>query len=89
LSELKYVMENKHFMSLLQTLSEGEINFAPTFKYNRGTNDYDTRVEPAYCDRIMFSRADRMQVLEYTDAPVMFSDHRPVYATFQVHTQMV
>jgi hypothetical protein len=31
-----------------------------------------------------------MLALEYSDAPrIMFSDHRPVYASFQVHTQMV
>ena len=92
-SEVKQAMDNKNYMSFLQTLSESEIKFAPTYKYNIGTNDYDTSRKfrvPAYCDRILYTRADRMLPLEYSDAPrIMFSDHRPVYASFQVHTQMV
>lgn len=77
-------------MSVIKKLSEGEINFAPTYKFDKGTNDYDTSKKqsvPSYCDRICFTDNDRMKLLEYTNVPtIMFSDHKPVHATFQVHT---
>lgn len=93
-SEVKQAMDTKEYMAFLQTLSEGDIQFAPTYKFDTGTNDYDTSRKfrvPAYCDRIMFTNTpDKMKLLEYTSVPrVMFSDHRPVYASFQVFTQQV
>lgn len=37
---------------------------------------------PAWCDRIL-RRGDILKQINYTTAPLRFSDHRPVYATFQ------
>ena len=54
-------------------------------KYNNGTDEYDTSEKvriPAYCDRIV-SKGDNLRQTSYGAAPLRFSDHRPVYATFQ------
>ena len=64
--------------------SESRITFLPTYKYNNGTDDYDTSEKariPAWCDRVL-RKGDILKQINYTTAPLRFSDHRPVYATF-------
>jgi hypothetical protein len=81
---------------LLQTIAsgraffnfnEGKITFLPTFKFDKGTSNYDTshkRRVPAWTDRIVF-RSNMVSVLEYdTDAQAKHSDHRPVFGTFKL-----
>lgn len=43
---------------------------------------------PAWCDRILWKGAN-IRLLEYNAAPLKFSDHRPVYATFDCEISMV
>ncbi|KAL8731734.1 MAG: hypothetical protein Q9166_003181 [cf. Caloplaca sp. 2 TL-2023] len=65
--------------------SESQISFMPTYKYNNGTDEYDTSEKariPAWCDRIL-RKGNNLKQIEYTTAPLRFSDHRPVYATFE------
>jgi len=78
---------------------EGEINFPPTFKYDKHTQNYDTSAKqrvPAWTDRILFkfnnnnsnhdtNDGNHVQVLEYRDVPsANQSDHRPVIAKFRI-----
>ena len=65
--------------------SEARITFLPTYKYNNGTDQYDTSEKariPAWCDRVL-RKGSNLRQINYTTAPLRFSDHRPVYATFQ------
>jgi hypothetical protein len=65
--------------------SEARITFLPTYKYDLGTDTYDTSEKariPAWCDRIL-RKGDNIRQINYDCAPLRFSDHRPVYATFQ------
>ncbi|EMC91401.1 hypothetical protein BAUCODRAFT_127302 [Baudoinia panamericana UAMH 10762] len=58
--------------------------FMPTYKYNLGSDEYDTSEKariPAWCDRIV-TRGDNLRQLYYDTAPLRFSDHRPVYGIF-------
>jgi hypothetical protein len=68
--------------------SEGKITFPPTFKFDKGTDDYDTSHKeriPAWTDRVLF-KPTGTRVLEYDSvATARHSDHRPVYATFRVN----
>ncbi|SCU89008.1 LADA_0E13190g1_1 [Lachancea dasiensis] len=65
--------------------NEMEINFPPTYKFDPGTKTYDTSEKlriPAWTDRIL-SRGESLRQTSYGSADnIIFSDHRPVYATF-------
>jgi len=67
-----------------QYYSEARITFMPTYKFDIGTDTYDTSEKariPAWTDRILRKGTNLRQV-NYNTAPLKFSDHRPVYATF-------
>ena len=52
-------MKNQH--SILKNFVEGELNFAPTYKYDVGTTDFDTSKKkrtPSYTDRILMCRSN-------------------------------
>jgi hypothetical protein len=70
--------------------AEGKIAFAPTFKFDKESDEYDTSHKqriPAWTDRILFKPLGT-RVLEYTSVPeAQHSDHRPVYGTFRVNMQ--
>ncbi|XAO22935.1 hypothetical protein I312_101710 [Cryptococcus bacillisporus CA1280] len=64
---------------------EGPIQFLPTYKYDNGTNNYDTSEKqrvPAWTDRVLF-KGSTLRLQEYARAELMTSDHRPVYAVFE------
>lgn len=73
---------------------ESKINFAPTYKFDKDTDNYDTskkRRKPAWCDRILHQIKDtklnvlNIETLNY-DSLLSFkqSDHKPVYGIFQI-----
>ncbi|CAI6341584.1 unnamed protein product [Periconia digitata] len=71
--------------------SEARITFLPTYKYDLGTDTYDTSEKariPAWCDRVL-RKGDNIRQINYDAAPLRFSDHRPVYATFQCRISKV
>mmetsp|Transcript_272 Transcript_272/g.428 ORF Transcript_272/g.428 Transcript_272/m.428 type:complete len:600 (+) Transcript_272:60-1859(+) len=78
---LRTISEGRAF----QGLTEGRIDFPPTFKFDKGTKEYDTSHKqriPAWTDRILF-KPKHVQILEYDCVhDATHSDHRPVYATF-------
>ena len=43
---------------------------------------------PAWCDRIL-RKGDVLKQINYSNAPLRFSDHRPVYATFHCDIEEV
>lgn len=69
--------------NVFKFFSEGKVTFMPTYKYDNGTDRYDSSEKPripAWCDRIL-SKGDMRQVM-YNTAPTRFSDHKPVSAAF-------
>ena len=81
---------------------EGAISFAPTYKYDLFSDDYDTSEKcrvPAYTDRILFTRRRPAgplardwrdgDIVTYTRAELKVSDHRPVLAVFEVQAREV
>ncbi|KAK5987598.1 Inositol-1,4,5-trisphosphate 5-phosphatase 1 [Cladobotryum mycophilum] len=74
-----------------QFYSEARIGFMPTYKFDIGTDTYDTSEKariPAWTDRVLRKGAILRQTA-YDSAPLMFSDHRPVYATFECRASIV
>lgn len=69
---------------------EGEPQFAPTFKLRRASGfEYDPQRLPAYCDRILWKslphcRKNLRQTALATLPEVSSSDHKPVYAHFEI-----
>ncbi|KAI0471901.1 Endonuclease/exonuclease/phosphatase [Xylariaceae sp. FL0804] len=69
----------------LRAFDEMPIQFAPTYKYDVGTDNYDSSEKqrsPAWCDRLLHRGSGRIQQLEYRRHEVRVSDHRPVTGRF-------
>jgi hypothetical protein len=86
--ELRMEMEK---MSVFANFREGEIQFLPTFKVTRGSNEfrYQRLRIPSYCDRILWHslpmHMDKISLLEYNAMEsYSTSDHKPVYAVFEL-----
>lgn len=70
----------------LRAFEELPITFAPTYKYDVGTDNYDSsekRRSPAWCDRLLFRGNGKIQQLDYMRHEVRVSDHRPVTGKFK------
>ncbi|ORX38593.1 Endonuclease/exonuclease/phosphatase [Kockovaella imperatae] len=70
----------------LRTFTEMPINFAPTYKYNPHSQDYDSSEKnriPAWCDRVLYTSNPRIKALSYRRYEPTVSDHRPVSAGLQ------
>lgn len=69
---------------------EGELNFAPTYKYDTFSDDYDTSEKcraPAWTDRVLWKDCTKrglVSLLRYGRSELKTSDHRPVSALFCV-----
>lgn len=65
--------------------------FLPTYKFNLGTDEYDTSEKariPAWTDRIL-TRGDNLHQIYYDSAPLRFSDHRPVWGLFRCKINVI
>ncbi|CEM02410.1 unnamed protein product [Vitrella brassicaformis CCMP3155] len=74
-----------------EQMDEVPIEFPPTYKFDEGTDHYDTSKKervPAWTDRILWKKCDRPDQIipcAYDSVKgVRLSDHRPVYAQFLV-----
>jgi hypothetical protein len=70
----------------LRAFDEMPITFAPTYKYDVGTDNYDTsekRRSPAWCDRLLSRGRGRIEQIDYRCHEVRVSDHRPVTGKFR------
>ncbi|PKS06412.1 hypothetical protein jhhlp_007160 [Lomentospora prolificans] len=71
--------------------SESKITFMPTYRYDIGTDDWDTSEKariPAWTDRIL-RKGKNIKQVAYGSAPLKFSDHRPVYGIFHCMVNIV
>ncbi|KXS96746.1 hypothetical protein AC578_9009 [Pseudocercospora eumusae] len=77
----------------LRAFIESPINFAPTYKYNVHTDEYDTsekRRSPAWCDRILYRGLGKVKMDEYRRwDQIRVSDHRPVSGHFRLRVKCV
>ncbi|KAL0083797.1 Endonuclease/exonuclease/phosphatase [Phycomyces blakesleeanus] len=76
----------KNPMFALYNFTEPPLMFDPTYKYDVGTQDFDSSEKkriPAWCDRVLVRAADCVvKNTHYRRHEVLASDHRPVSAAF-------
>ncbi|KAI0498509.1 hypothetical protein KFK09_019397 [Dendrobium nobile] len=76
--------------------NEGRIYFPPTYKFSTNSDRYSSydihpkakRRTPAWCDRILWYGRGLRQ-LSYVRGDSRFSDHRPVYSTFDAEVELI
>jgi endonuclease/exonuclease/phosphatase family metal-dependent hydrolase len=76
----------------LRALEEKAIDFAPTYKYDVGSDVYDTsekRRAPAWCDRVLYRGVGCARMEKYRRWEVRTSDHRPVSGVFRIRVKTV
>lgn len=90
--------------NVFKNFIEGEINFAPTYKYDLFSDDYDTSEKcraPAWTDRVLWKRKTQCldvngvatespgKLVYYGKAELKQSDHRPVIAFIDVEARKI
>lgn len=76
----------------LRAFNEMPITFAPTYKYDVGTDTYDSsdkKRSPAWCDRLLYRGVGRVKQIEYRRHEVRASDHRPVSGVFKMRIKTI
>ncbi|MCJ1475840.1 hypothetical protein MMC13_004504 [Lambiella insularis] len=76
----------------LRAFNELPITFAPTYKYDIGTDNYDSSEKhrsPAWCDRILYRGVGRIKQLNYIRHELRISDHRPVSGVFKMRIKTI
>jgi hypothetical protein len=67
---------------------EARIEFPPTYKYDSGTDRYDSSKKqrvPSWTDRILWKRDNQIRSMSYSSIQTLqCSDHRPIFAQFEV-----
>jgi phosphatidylinositol-bisphosphatase len=109
INEVKRLVKEKDYRTLMEYdqltvekfagrvfwgFKEGQIHFAPTYKYDPGTLTFDTSEKertPSYTDRILYKgkKRDKVKQVDYDSYELLSSDHLPVGSLFQCDVAMV
>ena len=76
----------------LKAFVESPITFDPTYKYDVGSDDYDSSEKhraPAWCDRILYRGPGKIKQMDYRRHELRISDHRPVTGNFKIRVKSI
>lgn len=76
----------------LFNFKEAPILFDPTYKYDRGSDLYDSSEKkriPAWCDRVLYRAPSTLTNVYYRRHEIKASDHRPISAGFTVPVKTI
>lgn len=77
----------------LRSFVEPPIRFNPTYKFNPGTDEYDSSEKqrvPAWCDRIYYRGRGRIDPIYYDSiSSVKISDHKPVSGLYTIKVKTI
>ena len=84
-----YEYEHMENSFLKNNLNEGIIKFAPTYKFEKNSDDYayddKKKLVPSFCDRIFYCKKNGIRLLSYERiSTLLLSEHRPVTGAFEV-----
>ena len=86
------VSQRRNPLFRARAFKECPIMFAPTYKYDVGSNNYDTsekRRAPAWCDRILYRGPGKIKQINYCRHELWLSDHRPVNGVFKIRVKKI
>lgn len=89
---LDQLMQQRKLGRVLADFQEAEINFKPTYKYDPGSDNWDSSEKgraPAWCDRVLW-KGEAIASIEYRSHPKLkLSDHKPVSAIFDSQISVI
>lgn len=91
--QLKAEMEQRD--GAFSGFTEEKIKFFPTYKYDRGTSNYDTSEKqrvPSWTDRVLYrgNIDDKLLSLNYNCVMDIYSsDHKPIFSTYKGKVKFV
>lgn len=88
---LDQLYNEKQKRNVFVDFEEGAIRFQPTYKYDPGTDTWDSSEKcraPAWCDRVLWKSRRTRQVAYQSVMQLQLSDHKPVYGVFVTEVRM-
>lgn len=64
----------------LNSFMEHAFSFIPTYKFNKGTSQYDMKRVPSWCDRVLIKNSKALRIIKYESVHIQYSDHMPIFA---------